>query len=302
MIRRYHMLDVFTAQVGGGNPLAVVENAEGLSSNEMLAIANKFGVSETVFLLPPDNPMHNAKLRIFTPTVEVPFAGHPTIGTAILLASQRYGAIERAQDVIVALEEKTGTVRVGVKLRPEGLAFAEFDTPNLPEQGGAPPDLDALSMVLGLTKAELGFENHVPSVYRAGLEFVMVPVHGLSAMARIEVTKAAWRDVLGDGLDSLFVYCRETLNSGCHFHARVFAPLLGIDEDPATGSAAAAFAGAIDRFDDPREGTHRYFIEQGIEMGRASQISLELVIEHSRLHAVRIGGNAIVSEQGELTV
>ena len=294
------MLDVFTNKAGGGNPLAVVENADGLSSNEMLAIANRFGVSETVFLQPPDNPMHNAKLRIFTPTLEVPFAGHPTVGTAILLAWQRYGDMDSERDAIVVLEEKAGAIRVGVKLMPDGRSFAEFDAPELPEPGTDLPDAEALSMLLGLTKSELGFENHVPSVYRAGLEFVMVPVYGLDAMSRIELNPTAWRNVLGDGLDSLFVYCRDTLNNGNHFHARVFAPLLGIAEDPATGSAAAAFAGAIDRFDDPREGAHRYLIEQGIEMGRPSQISLELVIDHSKLHAVRIGGHAVATEQGEL--
>lgn len=300
MTRRYHILDVFSESEGGGNPLAVVEDADGLSGNEMLAIAHRFGLSETVFLLPPSNPTHSAKIRIFTPTTEVPFAGHPTVGTAVLLASQRYGDITSEQDAIVVLEENAGVVRVGVRLIPDGAAFAEFDSPELPKSGDNPPDADALAMVLGLTRSELGFENHVPSVYKAGLGFVMVPVRGLDAMSRIEVNKAACRKVLGSGLDSIFAYCRETLNNGNHFHARVFAPLLGVDEDPATGSAAAAFAGAIDHFDDPREGTHRYIIEQGYEMGRPSQISLELVIDHTKLHAVRIGGHATPTESGDL--
>ena len=116
------------------------------------------------------------------------------------------------------------------------------------------------------------------------------------------VNSKAWQNVLGQGLDSLFVYCRETRNSKHQFHARVFAPLLGIDEDPATGSAAAAFAGAIDHFDDPREGEHRYIIEQGYEMGRPSLLSLELVIDHTALHAVRIGGTAIAGRSGELAL
>ena len=300
MKRRYHRLDVFTRMRGGGNPLVVVEDAEGLSGNEMLAIAHATGVSETVFLLPPDNPTHNARLKIFTPTTEVPFAGHPTIGTAIWLAGQRYGAIEREQDALVVLEEKSGLVRVGVRLRPDAPGFAEFDSPERPEPGEGLPDKESLSMVLGLTTSELGFENHVPSLYRAGLEFVMVPVSGLEAISRVSVDKAAWQDIAGDRLLSLFVYCRQTRNNGNHFHARVFAPLLGIHEDPATGSAAAAFAGAIDRFDDPREGVHRYIIEQGFELDRPSEISLELVIDHTELHAVRIGGHAVTVETGTL--
>ncbi len=300
MARNYHRMNVFTDHAQGGNPLVIVDDAQGLSSNEMLAIAHRFNVSETVFLLPPENPAHNAKIKIFTPTTEVPFAGHPTIGTAIFLASRRYGKIDSEQDALVVLEEKAGLVRVGVKLLPDRPAFAEFDTPQLPQPGTRVPDRASLSMVLGLTTSELGFENHVPSVYGVGLEFVLVPISGLDAMARIEVSEAAWRNVLGPGLGSLFVYCRDTQHSKSHFHARVFAPLLGIDEDPATGSAAAAFAGAIHKFDAPREGTHRYLIEQGFEMGRPSKISLELVVDHGTLHAVRIGGQAIHVESGVL--
>lgn len=118
MGRRYFILDVFTNQALAGNPLAVVLDGEGLSDTRMQAIAREFNLSETVFVLPPESPTHSAKLRIFTPAKELPFAGHPTVGTAILLARERFGEIEEDQNAMVVLEEAIGKVRCGVVLKP----------------------------------------------------------------------------------------------------------------------------------------------------------------------------------------
>lgn len=298
----YHMLDVFTATKGGGNPLAVVESCAELNDTAMLKITRDFGLSETVFVLPPDNAMHSARLKIFTPADEVPFAGHPVIGTAIHIAQARAGDITGRQDSLIALETRAGVVRVAITLAPGQAPYAEFDSPVLPQPLPAVPDRDALSMALGLTNAEIGFENHVPSGYRVGLGFVLVPVHDLKVMSRIELDEQAWQELLGRETTSLYVYCRDTWNESHHFHARAFAPFLGIPEDPATGSAAAALSGAITQFDNPPEGQHHYIIEQGYELKRPGKIHLELIMSGRRLTRVRIGGHAVGIEAGELDV
>ncbi|HQF31731.1 MAG TPA: PhzF family phenazine biosynthesis protein [Hyphomicrobiales bacterium] len=298
------VLDVFTDQPLAGNPLAVVLGADDLDGGRMLAIAREFNLSETVFVLKPRNPAHSARIRIFTPAGEVPFAGHPTVGTAILLAQHRVGTSpEQEQDVIVVMEEEIGIVRCGVVLSPGGKAFAEFDVPKVATSAGPAGDKDMIAAALGLTRAELGFENHKPCRFDAGLAFTFVPVHDLEAMAKIRLERSIWHDAFpGDERALVLAYCRETLHHDTHFHARMFGPLVGIDEDPATGSAAAAFAGVVRKFDEPRDGTHRVRLEQGIEMGRPSIIDLEFDIEGAKLRSVRIGGGAVRVSEGVLTV
>lgn len=302
MARRFCTLDVFTDTAYAGNPLAVVLDSEGLDDAAMQAIAREFALSETVFVLPAEMPAHTAKLRIFTPTREIPFAGHPTVGTAVLLAARKFASAERAKDAIVVFEEGIGLVRVGVRLRPDGAGFAEFDAVKLPQEAGeAAPD-DRLAAALGLAPNEIGFENHRPSRYSAGNPFTFVPVRGLSAIGRCAVVSQHWSEAFGgDGIAAAFVYCRETVHTHASLHARMFAPLLLANpEDPATGSAAAALPGVIRRFDEPPDGLHKCLIEQGYEMGRESNIQLEFEIAGGELRAVRIGGHAVPVMRGEL--
>ncbi|MBO6930651.1 MAG: PhzF family phenazine biosynthesis protein, partial [Roseibium sp.] len=133
MSRHYAILDVFTNKSLAGNPLAVVLDSEGLSDEQMQKIAGEFNLSETVFVFPPENPGQSASMRIFTPKVELPFAGHPTVGTAILTAMERFGDVSGEQDSVVVLKQKIGAVRCAVILRENAAAFAEFDVPKLPE-------------------------------------------------------------------------------------------------------------------------------------------------------------------------
>ena len=297
----FHTLDVFTNTRFGGNPLAVVLGADALDGTRMQAIAREFNLSETVFVLKPQNPAHSARVRIFTPAAEIPFAGHPTVGTAALLAAQRASGLAGNQDAIVILEETIGTVRVGVRLRPDQAVYAEFDAPKLPEELGGLPDLDAISAAVGLIPSELGFENHKPTRFSAGLPYTFIPVRGREAIARTRAVMGRWDQTFGrDG--AVVVYCRETVHNTSQFHARMFDPGHGIAEDPATGSAAAAFAAVIHRFDDPQKGEHRYVIEQGFEMGRPSLINLSLIVQGDTLHTVRIGGHSVRVCDGEIEV
>ncbi|NVK33734.1 MAG: PhzF family phenazine biosynthesis protein [Rhodobacteraceae bacterium] len=303
MGRRYVILDVFTNKVLTGNPLAVVLDAEGLDDTQMQTIAAELNLSETVFVFPPENPGHSATIRIFTPKTELPFAGHPTVGTAILLANERFGDVDNEQDAMVVLKENIGAVRCAVILKKNAAAFAEFDVPVLPSPAGPTCDKELIADALGLDPTDIGFENHVPSRYQVGPAFDFIPLKDLDALERAKANMSRWDKVFGEnGGGEVYVYCRETRAHDSAFQARLFAPSLGITEDPATGAAAAAFAAAVFHFDKLPNGTHFIRIEQGFVMGRPSLIDVEIDVEAKKLHAVRIGGQAVIVARGELFV
>jgi trans-2,3-dihydro-3-hydroxyanthranilate isomerase len=201
--------------------------------------------------------------------------------------------------MVLVLEEKVGPVRCGVSVRPDRLGHAIFDLPKLPGEIDGAPDTDALAAALGLIAAEIGFENHHASIFDAGVPYAFVPVRDLGAIGKAKANLAAWQAAFGKG-GAAFLYCREVTESGRHFHARMFAPELGITEDPATGSAAAALAGVIAKFDQPPGGSHRYVIEQGFELGRPCLIGLELDMDGGAVVEGRIGGDAVVVARGTL--
>ncbi|MBO6758537.1 MAG: PhzF family phenazine biosynthesis protein [Roseibium sp.] len=303
MGRRYAILDVFTNTPLAGNPLAVVLDTEGLDDAQMQAIAGEFNLSETVFVFAPENPGHSATVRIFTPKIELPFAGHPTVGTAILLATERFGDVQDEQDAVVVLKQKIGAVRCAVILRQHAAAFAEFDVPKLPEPAGPTHNNELIAEALGLEPTDIGFENHDPCRFKVGTPFNFVPVRDLNALSRAKPVLPRWQAGFGNGgHNDAYVYCRETRSHDSAFHARMFAPDMGIPEDPATGSAAAAFAGVVHFFDGMTAGTHHIRIEQGFVMGRPSLIDLEVDVENGDMHAVRIGGQAKILARGELYV
>lgn len=298
-----YTLDVFTDRRFSGNPLAIVTDAEDLTSEAMQRIARELNLSETVFVLKSQNPAHSARVRIFTPERELPFAGHPTIGTAILLAQLRTPMVNGERDAIIVLEEAIGTVRIGVRLRDGQSPFAEFDAPKLPEKSAIPPSRDRIADALGLLPREIGFENHTPQCLSAGNTFVFVPVAGLEAMAKAHIEQAHWGSVFpASAFGGVYLYTRECVLGGSSFHARMFAPQLGVPEDPATGSAAVCFAGVVHDFDGLPDGAHRRVVEQGHEMGRPSTIVLTLVVQGGRLETVRIGGSAVRVVDGTITV
>jgi len=301
MTLAFHTLDVFTESRFGGNPLAVVLGADALTTQAMQTIAREFNLSETVFVMKPENPAHSARIRIFTPTREMPFAGHPTVGTAILLAAAKAGNADD-HEALVVLEEAIGAVRVGVRTR-RGIAFAEFDAPRLPAEAGALQPTDKLAAGLGLIPSEIGFENHRPTCFAAGSAFAFVPVATRTAIERAQVNGRDWQAAFEDqGFVGAYLYTRQCVHNTSAFHARMFAPSAGIPEDPATGSAAVSLSGVIHKFDDLPDGVHKRIVEQGYAMGRPSQIALSLVVDGGKLTTVRIGGNAVAVTEGRLSV
>ena len=297
----YYTLDVFTQDHLTGNPLAVVTaGAEDLDDATMQAVAREFNLSETVFVLPSTKPAHSARARIFTPARELPFAGHPTIGTAVLLAQLR--ADGPTEEMLIVLEQQIGTVRVGVRLR-NGSAFAEFDAPKVPTEAGELPPVERLASGLGLLPNEIGFENHKPSCYAAGNAFAFVPVTSLDAIARARPHYPHWQKAFEEqGLVGAYLYTRKCVHTTSSFHTRMFAPASGVYEDAATGSAAVCFAGVIKAYDALPDGSHRRTIEQGYEMERPSQITLTMEIRQGKLGTVRIGGNAVRVSEGRMTI
>jgi trans-2,3-dihydro-3-hydroxyanthranilate isomerase len=302
MARNFAIYDVFTDKALSGNGLAVVFDSEGLDTAQMLAIAREFNQSETVFVAPAVHAAHSASLRIFTPNEEMPFAGHPTVGTAIAITEHRFGD-SKDVDAVVVLEEKIGPVRCGVVRKPSGW-FAEFDVPKLPVQMPLEVDTALLAAALDLDPQDVGFENHVPSLWSAGVAYCCVPVRDLDAAARARAT-GNLKELLPKDANGRtacpYVYCRETQHHEASFHARMFAPWNGIPEDPATGSAAAAFIGAVHHFDQPHGTSWGGLIEQGVEMGRPSLIALELELGgDGALTSARIGGHAVKTAEGLL--
>jgi trans-2,3-dihydro-3-hydroxyanthranilate isomerase len=297
MARDYAIYDVFTDTKLAGNPLAVVFDGSGLSDQAMQAIAGEFNLSETVFVLPPSNPAHTASLRIFTPGRELPFAGHPTVGAAVALAERQHeGSVI---DLVSVLEEKVGPVRCAVRLAGEGANFAEFDLPKISEPMPAALERQALADALCISAADIGFENHTPSVWNAGVPFVMLPVRDVTVAASLRFDTQRWSAAVA-GQVSAYVYCRGGVDHRASFHARMFAPDMGITEDPATGSAVAAMSGAIHKFDGLAAGNHALMIEQGVEMGRPSHIHLHIDVGDAGIDRVRIGGQAVKISEGRI--
>jgi trans-2,3-dihydro-3-hydroxyanthranilate isomerase len=301
--RRYALLDVFTKEPLAGNQLAVVLDSEGLGDDRMLAIAREFNLAETVFVLPPARPGHRARLRIFCPAYELPFAGHPTVGTALLLALETYGSEAAGQESVFVVEEQVGDIRCAATLHSGKSGHAIFDAPRQSAPVEVPAlRVDALASLLGLLPSEIGFDSHLPSAYSAGLPFLMVPVRDRDVIARARPVIQNWQSTVPSGIGHVYLYTRDTLAHAHQFHARMFWLGEGIIEDPATGSAAAAFAGAVAHFDQLPSGTHRFVIEQGFEMLRPSLIHLEVYMEGGLLHASRIGGDAVLIARGTMDV
>jgi trans-2,3-dihydro-3-hydroxyanthranilate isomerase len=297
MRRRFVTLDVFARRRFAGNPLAVVRDADGLDGAAMQAIAREFNLSETVFVLPPADPRHRARLRIFTPAAELPFAGHPTVGSALLLACLDGGGDRR--DIVV--EEGIGPIRCTVEPRDGERGHAGFALARLPAEAGPAADAAMIAAVLGLEARDIGLDKMGPARWTAGAPYTFVPVRGLDAVGRCRIDLARWDAAFGqDDHCAAYVFCRETIEAGHAFHARMFAPRQGVAEDPATGSAVAAFAGMLARFASPADGEHVFDIEQGYEMGRPSLIRLTISMRGGTLAAAAISGEAILVSEGTI--
>ena len=294
--------DVFTDRTFGGNQLAVFPDASGIDPKLMPHIAREFNFSETTFVLPPVNPAHTARVRIFTPAAELPFAGHPTVGTAHVLAAT--GAIRLTGDSTkIVLEEGVGPVPVTIRTKGGQPVFAQLTAAHRPEVGPPPPSRDRLARMLSLEPASLRSGAFEPESVSCGVPYLFVPLLDRRAVAAARLKLDLWEDVLGGYFTSaVFVFAEDAERPGSDIRARMFAPGLGVAEDPATGSAAVGLAGYLASRDQRRDGTLRWVIEQGFEMGRPSILEAEADKNRGLVTATRVGGSTVIVTTGEMTL
>jgi trans-2,3-dihydro-3-hydroxyanthranilate isomerase len=298
----YFTTDVFTDRVFGGNQLAVFPDASRIAPHLMPLIAREFNFSETTFVLPPDDPSHTRRVRIFTPGSELAFAGHPTIGTAHVLAT--IGAIPLTGDETrIVLEEGVGPVPVVIrrtKGRPE---FSQLSVAQLPEVGPPPPSTAVLADMLSLSVNDLLADKMPAEAVSCGTPFLFVPLRDRGAVARARPRVDRFEEALrGYVTNMVFVFALDPERPDSQVRARMFAPSIGVPEDPATGSAAVGLGGYLATRDPRRDGLLTWRVEQGFEMGRPSILDVEVDKRNGAVTGVRVGGKSVMVCEGDMTL
>ena len=294
---KYFTVDVFTNQRFGGNQLAVFPDASEIPENLLQKIALEFNFSETTFVYPPENSSNDCKVRIFTPGLEVPMAGHPTIGTSYILLSQ--DLVKPGNKGFLMLEEKVGDIRVDFVKDKQEYHSITMSQP-LPRFGPVEKDYELVAGILSVTSDEIDQRYPIQSV-SCGNNFLFVPLKNLNAIneanIRMELLKAA-----SIHLDSteLFLFTAETVYSTSDFHCRMFAPLYGVPEDPATGSGAGPFGCYL--VQNGISNGDRVIIEQGIEMGRPSILKVHIEGKKDGITRVQVSGDVVLVSEGKLYI
>jgi trans-2,3-dihydro-3-hydroxyanthranilate isomerase len=297
---RYQLVDVFTNERFGGNPLAVFTNGRGLETATMQRIAKELNLSETVFVLPPDDPANDWRLRIFTPATELPMAGHPTIGTAFVLAREHLVNIG-AERTAIRLEEQVGVIPVAFTDGQDGSPLITMGQP--PPIFG--PDIQGTGYIADmLSLAESDLDNNYPiEVVSCGVPFLFVPVKTLEAIRKIKLRMDIWEEaVKGHAEQHIFVFTREVENPGSTVHSRMFAPAMGIAEDPATGGASGPLGCYLVKNGIVTGNPAIILSEQGIEMGRPSFIHIQIEQTDEEISRVSVGGQCVYIGEGTLEI
>jgi trans-2,3-dihydro-3-hydroxyanthranilate isomerase len=297
---RYLTADVFTDERFGGNQLAVFPDAREIAPELMPHIAREFNYSETTFVLPPDDPKHTARVRIFTPGGELQFAGHPTVGTAHVLAS--IGAVKlTGAETRIVFEEGVGPVPVTIRSTNGEPDFAQLSAAMLPEVGPPPPSANTLAAMLSLAPGDVLDGEMTAQSVSCGTPFLFVPLRDRATVARARLDLGLWESALGGYLtNKVFLFAMGGERTGSDVRARMFAPGIGIAEDPATGSAAVGLAGYLAARDARTDGTLRWIVEQGFEMGRPSILEIEADKKNGAITAARVGGRTVLICDGTM--
>jgi trans-2,3-dihydro-3-hydroxyanthranilate isomerase len=295
---RYHLVDVFTHERFGGNPLAVFTNGRGVEPALMQRIARELNLSETVFVLPPEDPANHWRLRIFTPATELPMAGHPTVGTAFVLAREHLVEVS-GDDPTIHLEEPVGVIPVSFQFDDHGALTIHMTQPN-PTFGPVIADRAGLAAMLSLSPDDL-LPGPPVQVVSTGVPFVFIPLRGLGAMRRIKLRLDLWEQHLRDTPHPhLLAFTPEVELPGSTVHARMFAPAMGIPEDPATGGAAGPLGCYLVRHGLVSGSPARILAEQGFEMGRRSFLHIGIEHDGGTITRVTVGGQSVPVGEGVL--
>ena len=292
----FHTLDVFTDAPYTGNPLAVVLGADRLTPAQMQTVAREFNLSETIFVMAPRDPAHSARVRIFLPMAEIPFAGHPTLGCAVLLAEMAKGTGD--WDTTLTLEEEAGLVPV-ILSRRGGSTQGRFAAPMIPGRVAGNPDKGLIAKALGLSPDQIGRAGHAPGFYQGGPTFLIVPLADTSALAKASPQMAHWDGLMQAGrVLGAYLHAPGAANN---LEARMFAPTAGIFEDPATGAATAILAAQLRDAGLLADGDTTFSLRQGAQMGRPSLLSLRVTARAGAITRVEVGGSAVRISEGRLT-
>jgi trans-2,3-dihydro-3-hydroxyanthranilate isomerase len=296
MQRRYITVDVFTDRAFGGNPLAVVLDAGGLSTAQMQAIASEFNYAETTFVLPPREPDHDAQVRIFTVSAELPFAGHPNVGTAFVLARQTSKPPAR-----LLVEEKAGLVPLEILNEDGRVVGAELTAPQ-PFRRLTQFSAEQAAACISLAAGDIRSDRHQPQIMSVGLPFLVAEVATREALRRARPEPAAFARTLPcDGCDAIYFYTRDVPpdEKPCDLQARMFHPgSSGLGEDPATGSATAAAAALLAFLSVEQNAEFKLRVGQGVDMGRPSLLLTRVRKQSGGVDSVHVGGRCVQMMEG----
>ncbi|MGB0513589.1 MAG: PhzF family phenazine biosynthesis protein [Wenzhouxiangellaceae bacterium] len=289
----FEIWDVFTRRRYAGNPLAVVFGADALDPAAMLAITREFDFSESVFVQRPSNSEFDFRLRIFTPAGELPFAGHPTVGSACALA-------HRANAESLVLELGAGRFATSFKPHAGGVMQARFRNPNLPRISAGGPSPDRIEAALSLPPGSVDRAELAPARAGAGIDFVYARIESVDRLAGASLTHSAWDALQLESSCGLLAWAPSGAAPDGRFRARMFAPHIGVPEDPATGSAAAALPAHLLAGGLLEDGEHHLIVEQGIEIGRPSRIEVIVEVADGAVRGVDVAGDASPVMRGVL--
>jgi len=298
----FYTADVFTDRPFGGNQLAVFPQASGLTTQQMQNIASEFNISETSFVFPSSSDGCTNLLRIFTPDAELPFAGHPTIGSAHILSL--IGNI-RLDDKItkIVFEEGAGPVPVLIHMLDGHPVFVELTAPQLPTFGLDHPSVKSIANVLSLDISDILYDRLKPQSVSCGLPFFFIPISNRGAISKAQLNREIWeREFSSYWAPDFYLYTFDPESAGVDIRARMFGPSKGIGEDPATGSAAVGLAGYLASLESNTDATVRWKIEQGFEMGRQSFLNIEVDKKDGEISAIRVGGSSVLVSKGVMYI
>ncbi|GHO44467.1 PhzF family phenazine biosynthesis protein [Ktedonospora formicarum] len=299
---RYILVDVFTNQAFGGNPLAVFPDGQDVTEAEMQALAKELNLSETTFVLPATQEQHTYQLRIFTPARELPMAGHPTLGTTFVLARESMISLQDGTTSIT-LEEKVGPIPVTIQSRDGIIDMIEMQQP-LPRFGAHFERREAIAEMLSLTPDDL--DAHLPiQVVSCGVPFLYVPIKSLEAVKDVRFKRDVYeRELMDNEAQGVFIFARGGERNGTTIHSRMFAPEMGIVEDAATGAASGPLGAYLTRYKvvEGQDGLVEIVSEQGFEMGRPSIVHIRIERQGEEFSRILVGGQCHYMAEGAFTL
>ena len=298
---KFYTVDVFSDQVFGGNPLVVFPDASQLSAEQMQRIAAEFNLSEAAFVKPPSSPGSLFSLRIFTPKMELPFAGHPTVGTAFVMASTRRIALDNPVTTLV-IDEAVGPIQVTIDAQDGVVSLIELSSAMMPEYGPPPPAPEQLARLLSVETTQIERDWLSPLAVSCGVPFMIIPVVSHSILRRVELNVQVWQELLSSFWAPHVYPIYVDKAEKAKVYSRMFSPAMGIVEDPATGAAATALAGYFQHFAARADGSTSWTIRQGEFIDRPSTLHVTADITDGQISAIRVGGTAVKVSEGEMQI